>query len=836
MLKSILKRGAVLASAMTATMAFVGCGDDITEMVEGGSRTVASIKDAECTAENDGETVFAEDEGALYVCSNEKWVNVSGAAGSAAGAVAGACSVAKFDADSVYFKCGDKTTAVPMPKVENGKNGTNGTDGKNGDNGTSCKISKTDEDFVYFKCGSEETKVAIPKLVDDATAEQLAKVYSKKVNFFLLGVDMAESDLQNVKFIVSELDSNTLAPTGKTFTMHAMFDMDYMKQLIEKTGDVEVSMASANLELTNLISPYVLVEVEHSSLMQDHSDEMYYLDHCKGLVNLDKEEPEKISILSEIKFARTQFLKAHGAATVEEARNQANDDVYSAWNMERTMQLLSMMAGVKDFEYADLDYFDLATVLAGSKIIDGDEEIFSSPAMLLYAFFMEGVIVSGHRGVAMETILEPVIKEFGKTGEFTGLIKSLDYIDGEETVVEMTMTDMLARGSSGSFLSIFYIPLAEKYYTFEDGGVCDQLYGPKKNAEGKVIDNFVKNTTKGSYYENSYFTCKNGPFGYYWYLMDADNYYDVIGECSDENNGDLVIFNGRNLICKGGRWESPSKMELEIGGLESCDEEDAGKMVAGKIHADNLYVCDVNVGGDYFYREATYFERTLNKACVEVETTEDGYTCDPETHNWYGSLETGRDGEKVYKTMKVGDQVWMAENIAYIDEDFGSADYKCEDKDCNNILYPWHTAMKVDAKYDDVFISDRYEDDEEGYAADSAYVINFVGKKIQGICPSGWRIPSQDEFKNFVRFVGNDFYRNKPGMFETDDAAYVAKYYFGFSGGYHATIEKYDIFMEHYVYAYAYVYSDYAGARSDYYAEEAYQVRCIKDDSMAAAE
>ncbi|MCL1966276.1 MAG: zinc-ribbon domain-containing protein [Fibromonadales bacterium] len=76
-----------------------------------------------------------------------------------------------------------------------------------------------------------------------------------------------------------------------------------------------------------------------------------------------------------------------------------------------------------------------------------------------------------------------------------------------------------------------------------------------------------------------------------------------------------------------------------------------------------------------------------------------------------------RDG-KVYKTVKIGNQVWMAENLAY--DAPGSKCYKSDPANFKKygLLYDWGTAMKV--------------------------------------CPSGWHLPSQEEWQTLVDFVGGD--------------------------------------------------------------------------------
>jgi uncharacterized protein (TIGR02145 family) len=74
-----------------------------------------------------------------------------------------------------------------------------------------------------------------------------------------------------------------------------------------------------------------------------------------------------------------------------------------------------------------------------------------------------------------------------------------------------------------------------------------------------------------------------------------------------------------------------------------------------------------------------------------------------------------RDG-KIYKTVKIGEQVWLAENLNY--EADGSKCYKNDPAHCEKYgrLYNWATAMKA--------------------------------------CPKGWHLPSKEEWETLVDFVG----------------------------------------------------------------------------------
>jgi uncharacterized protein (TIGR02145 family) len=84
----------------------------------------------------------------------------------------------------------------------------------------------------------------------------------------------------------------------------------------------------------------------------------------------------------------------------------------------------------------------------------------------------------------------------------------------------------------------------------------------------------------------------------------------------------------------------------------------------------------------------------------------------------FGSVTDFRDG-KTYKTIVIGTQTWLAENLAY------KAETGCwaYDNDPNNVatygyLYNWETAKKV--------------------------------------CPSGWHLPSKDEWTTLINYLGGE--------------------------------------------------------------------------------
>lgn len=116
-----------------------------------------------------------------------------------------------------------------------------------------------------------------------------------------------------------------------------------------------------------------------------------------------------------------------------------------------------------------------------------------------------------------------------------------------------------------------------------------------------------------------------------------------------------------------------------------------------------------------------------------------------ESESSYGTMTDVRDGQ-VYKTVKIGVQTWMAENLNY-DYNVGSAKSFCYDnksKNCDKYgrLYLWPAAMDSAGLFSKTGLGcgakkvsdDRYEP--------SCEVDGFV----QGVCPDGWHLPSVEEY------------------------------------------------------------------------------------------
>jgi len=145
---------------------------------------------------------------------------------------------------------------------------------------------------------------------------------------------------------------------------------------------------------------------------------------------------------------------------------------------------------------------------------------------------------------------------------------------------------------------------------------------------------------------------------------------------------------------------------------------------------------------------------TLGFALVLTFSCSDGDDSSDDGSNPGGS---GKGNDiKNYKTILIGDQTWMAENLNYAVEgskcngEDGQVTYESDEgkvtktlsnseiqANCDKYgrLYDWATAMNLPA------------------SCNSTTCASKIDAKHRGICPSGWHIPSNEDWDKLMRYV-----------------------------------------------------------------------------------
>lgn len=116
----------------------------------------------------------------------------------------------------------------------------------------------------------------------------------------------------------------------------------------------------------------------------------------------------------------------------------------------------------------------------------------------------------------------------------------------------------------------------------------------------------------------------------------------------------------------------------------------------------------------------------------------------------YGMFTDSRDG-RIYKTVKIGNQVWMAENLAYLP----SVSPLSSDSHSSTHYYVYGyngtsiAAAKATSNYQTYGVLYNWP-----AAMNGASSSNTNPSGVQGICPTGWHLPSEAEWNVLIIYLG----------------------------------------------------------------------------------
>ncbi|PBC73606.1 fibrobacter succinogenes major paralogous domain-containing protein [Fibrobacter intestinalis] len=210
---------------------------------------------------------------------------------------------------------------------------------------------------------------------------------------------------------------------------------------------------------------------------------------------------------------------------------------------------------------------------------------------------------------------------------------------------------------------------------------------------------------------------------------------DDLPACMDSHEGDSVLVSSLNAIylCNDGKWEK----------LDNDDLQESSSSAA-KVSSSS----SVNVSSSSTILSSSS-EKVSSSSVTEVQEKPNWKYLNPDIS--YGIFQDARDGQ-FYKTVQIGEQVWMAENLNY-DYNEGTAKSYCYNNSADSCakygrLYLWSAAMDSAAVFGDAGKGCGYG---STCAAGSATV-------VRGVCPEGWHLPSNTEWKIlFATIGGKDF-------------------------------------------------------------------------------
>lgn len=234
-----------------------------------------------------------------------------------------------------------------------------------------------------------------------------------------------------------------------------------------------------------------------------------------------------------------------------------------------------------------------------------------------------------------------------------------------------------------------------------------------------------------------------------------------LGVCSDKREGEVVqnsnaqsrTYN-KYFICKENVWYFASEFEYDT--YKWKDGKD-GEIRKGQINKEVYYVYDAsknawNVADTmsydiYDYKNSKKIEcNEFGKIVHGAVNTDIVYFCYGK--EWkkfygnesvsYGKLVDERDGQ-IYRTVKIGNQTWMAENLGYADEEkyssMGNGRFRCS-QERFGCIYSWSATI------DSVYWAKS--------GKNCGYFSDFpcgLPEKVRGVCPSGWHVPNDEEWE-----------------------------------------------------------------------------------------
>ena len=263
---------------------------------------------------------------------------------------------------------------------------------------------------------------------------------------------------------------------------------------------------------------------------------------------------------------------------------------------------------------------------------------------------------------------------------------------------------------------------AEAYKGWREGNSNDcslGLQGCTAKREGEI--------QKGS--DSLFHACSNNTWEEYTYDDVYINTY--LYRCTKSDVGENVYKEGdfvygiekkrSRYVCDNEKWRAASARE-EILGMPCIAEK------YGVILGDTV-TCDA---GDW--RKVILYDYPLDKDWTNPDLT-------------YGVLLDSRDG-RTYKTIEINGTQVMAENLQYADSNrttYLKGQSWCYNNDSTNCqkggrFYSWSAAMNIDSRWN----------------FDSPYEVdNLISTPHQGICPDGWHIPTNSEWRALEEWTWN---------------------------------------------------------------------------------
>ncbi|WP_407449463.1 FISUMP domain-containing protein [Fibrobacter sp.] len=224
------------------------------------------------------------------------------------------------------------------------------------------------------------------------------------------------------------------------------------------------------------------------------------------------------------------------------------------------------------------------------------------------------------------------------------------------------------------------------------------------------------------------------------YKDDYEEAFAADDSLSSDSNGSNDVDPGSN-----GKESISSGKEANADGKE-VDSGSSGNNADSNSSGENLDSGSSGTSGDSVDSGSANSGTGSSSSCATPISTTSVTTeyLNPEKN--YGDLIDERDGQ-LYKTITIGDQTWMAQNLNFLYEKGTSHSFCFGDDPANcekyGRLYTWSAALDSAGLYS-----------EDGLGCGGGATCGYF-PVLRGVCPEGWHVPSDKEFETLRSFVSS---------------------------------------------------------------------------------
>ena len=230
---------------------------------------------------------------------------------------------------------------------------------------------------------------------------------------------------------------------------------------------------------------------------------------------------------------------------------------------------------------------------------------------------------------------------------------------------------------------------------------------------------------------NEIYVCEDSRWKFVRAVIDSVKTVDELSACTNSREGDSVLVTSLNAVyvCGNGKWYLFDVEDL----LESSSSETVSSSSSALVVSSSSAA--VSSSSNLAVSSSSLWKANWQYLNPGIS---------------YGEMTDARDGQ-VYKTVQIGGQTWMAENLNY-DYDIGTAKSFCYGSSADSCakygrLYQWSAAMDSAGVFS---TAGKGCGNDSTCAAGTATVV----RGVRGVCPEGWHLPSREEFNILIGTVG----------------------------------------------------------------------------------